>query len=550
MGHVKPWYTVKELASLLHRSPRTIGRLIRPYRDQCHLARQGSHPRKVLWIPLPVAYELASNIKNPGQASRSTMAIKASSAYEAGSSGTRRTIGWRAPTSSPNAAILYSLSILRDRSRAAARNDGYAKGSIDRLVTNIIGTGIKPLSQAEDPEFHKAIQALWLRWTDESDADGLLDWYGQQAQAVRGWLEGGEVFIRLRPRMATDGLSVPLQVQVLEPELCPHTHTTIARNGNPIRAGIEFNRIGRRVAYWFHPSRPVGLQDWDSSELRRISAENVIHLFDPLRPGQLRGIPHLTQALIRLHELDKFDDATLLRQELANLFVAFLRRPLDIGAGEALHPLTGLPIEKSGDQEILSLEPGIFQELAPGEEVQFSDPPEVRSGYADFTRQQLFHISAATGVPYETLTGDMSKVNDRTVRVILNEFRRRIMGYQHQIVAFQLCRRVWQSWLDRVFLSGALDIPINYAEDPEPWAKVKWMPQGWPYLHPVQDVQSQKQAIRSGFTSRSAVVSEQGEDAEAIDREQADDNQRADDLGLKYDSDSRNSGKQAKVVPA
>lgn len=527
------WYTVKQLGALLHRSPKTVRNLIQPYRDQCHLAREGSHPRKVLWIPRQVAQTLA------GKTGAIVPAVRASTTFDAGSTGTRRTLGWHAPTSSPNAAILYNLATLRDRSRAATRNDGYAKGAIDRLVTNIIGTGIKPLSKAEDEDFRKQLHALWLKWTDESDADGLLDWYGQQAQAVRGWLEGGEVFIRLRPRRPEDELSVPLQIQVIEPELCPHTYTTTARNGNRIRAGIEFSSIGRRLAYWFYRSRPQGLQDWDNTNLRRVPAENVIHLFDPIRPGQLRGIPHLTQALIRLYELDKFDDATLLRQQLANLFVAFLTRPQDVGAGEALHPLTGLPIETKNSQEILSMEPGVFQELAPGEEVQFSDPPDIKGGYTDFTRQQLFHISAATGVPYETMTGDMSGVNDRTVRVILNEFRRRIQAWQHQIVAFQLCRPVWKAWVDRVFLSGALEMPIEYVDNPDPWATVKWVPQGWPYLHPVQDVTAQKQAIRSGLTSRSATVSEHGEDAEVIDQEQADDNARADELGLTYDSDAR-----------
>ena len=465
-------------------------------------------------------------------------AVRASALFESAAH-TRRTAGWRAPTSSPNAAILTNLRTLRDRSRAATRNDGYAKGVIDKLVTNIIGTGIKPLSQAADATFRRQVQALWLRWTDESDADGLLDWYGQQALAARAWLEAGEVFIRIRPRRVEDGLSVPMQTQVIEPELCPHTHTQIGSNGSRIRAGIEFNAIGRRVAYWFHPSRPGDSEDYDPSQLRRIPAEAVVHLYDPLRAGQLRGIPHLTQALVTLHELDKFDDATLLRQQLANLFVAFLTRPPSVGESETLHPLTGQPIETSGDRPMLGLEPGIFQELEPGEDVKFSDPPDVGRTYPDFMRQQLFGVAAATGVPYEVLTGDMSRVNDRTVRVILHEFRRRVQAWQHQVVAFQLCRPVWRAWLDRVFLSGALPIPVSYVEDPSPWLDVKWMPQGWPYLHPVQDVQSQKAAIRAGFTSRSAVVSEHGEDAEAIDAEQASDNARADELSLHYDSDAR-----------
>jgi lambda family phage portal protein len=481
----------------------------------------------------------------PGVAGAGAPRVRAS-VYEAGSVG-RRTIGWRAPTTSANVAALSQLATLRDRSRLAVRNDGYAKGIIDKLVTNIVGTGIKPLSQAKDPEFRRAVQALWSLWSDYSDADGLLDWYGQQGQAVRAWLEAGEVFVRLRPRFESDGLPVALQCQVLEPEMCPYTYNALSANGNRIRAGIEFDRIGRRVAYWFHPSRPGDLNDWEPGELRAVPAESVIHVYDPLRPGQLRGLPHLTQALIRLYELDKFDDATLLRQQIANLFAGFIRKPNSEGAD--VHPLTGLaPDSTSGERPVLSLEPGIFQELGPGEEVEFSDPPDQGSGYADFMKQQLYAVAAATGVPYQVLTGNMDGLNDRVMRVILHEFRRQIQGRQHHIVAFQLCRRVWEAWLDRVFLSGALPIPAEYATDPEAWARVRWMPQGWPYLHPVQDVEAAKAAIRSGLTTRSAAVSEQGEDSEDIDAEQAADNARADELGLTYDSDGRKAP-AAKMPP-
>lgn len=468
---------------------------------------------------------------------------RASAVYEAGSMA-RRTLAWRAPTTSANAAVLYHLATLRDRSRQAVRNDGYAKGIIDKLVTNIVGTGIKPLSQAQDADFRSAVQELWLCWTDHSDADGLLDWYGQQAQAVRAWLEGGEVFVRIRSRFLEDGLPVPLQVQVLEPEMCPHTYNGFGRNGNRIRAGIEFDRIGRRVAYWFHPSRPGDLNDWDAGDLRAVPAEAVIHIFDPLRPGQLRGVPHLTQALIRLMELDKFDDATLLRQQIANLFAGFIKRPN--AEGSDVHPLTGLvPDDTSGERPVLLFEPGIMQELGPGEDVEFAKPPDAGASYQPFMKQQLMAACAAAGIPYEVLTGDMAGLNDRVMRVVLHEFRRQIQARQHHIVAFQLCRRVWQAWLDRAFLAGALPIPASYVDDPEPWAKVRWMPQGWPYLHPVQDVEAAKAAIRCGLTTRSAAVSEMGEDAEDIDAEQQADNERADELGLSYDSDGRKTAGRA-----
>lgn len=488
--------------------------------------------------------------RSPGRGrGRKVPAARASSAFEAGGQ-SRRTLTWRPPSTSPNTQLLQSLGTLRSRSRHAVRNDGWGKGTIDKLVTNIIGTGVKPLSKAQDAEFRRAVQALWLQWTDESDADGLLDFYGQQAQAVRAWLEAGEVFVRLRLRLPSDGLHVPLQLQILEPELCPYTHNTTLPSGNKVRAGIEFDRIGRRVAYWFHPSRPGDQEDFDASQLRRVPADFVLHIYEPLRPGQIRGIPHLTQALIKLHELDKFEDATLLRSQIANLFAGFIKRPA-VDSSD-VHPLTGLAADSTSPdgRPILSLEPGIFQELEPGEEVEFNSPPQADPFGPAFMKQQLMSVSAATGVPYEVLTGDMSGLNDRVMRVVLHEFRRQIQARQHHIVAYQFCRPVWAAWFDRVYLSGRLPLPAAYAADPEPWAAVRWMPQGWPYIHPVQDVMAAQSAIKAGFTSRSAVVSEQGEDAEVIDAEQAEDNRRAGEFGLVYESGTAAPAPAPAVPPA
>lgn len=475
----------------------------------------------------------APELESPRRAVRAT--ANSGAAYD-GASQSRRLIGWRAPTIGPNASTLPHLTTLRDRSRSAARNNPFAKSAIDKDVSNLVGTGIKPLAIIEDEALRKDVHALWDQWTQESDADGLLDFYGQEGQATRCTLEGGESFGLLRPRLESDGLSVPLQLQLVEPELCPLHHNTVTPTGSRVRAGIEFSPIGKRLAFYFHPSRPGHPDDFDESQLRRFPADAVIHLYDPRRAGQLRGIPNLSSTLVKLFELDKFDDATLLRQQLANLFAGFISRPADT-TNEPIHPLTGQTAPAAGneDRPALTLEPGIMQELDPGEEIVFSEPPGTSNGYKDFMRQQLLAVAAGTGVPYEVLSGDLSGLNDRVVRVILNEYRRRLQAFQHQILAHMFCRRVWRAWIEAVWHSNVLPIPLAYVMNP----RAKWIPQGWPYIHPVQDVQSKRDAMRAGLTSRSAEVSETGEDAEQIDLEQSADNTRADKLGLQYDSDGR-----------
>jgi lambda family phage portal protein len=204
-----------------------------------------------------------------------------------------------------------------------------------------------------------------------------------------------------------------------------------------------------------------------------------------------------------------------------------------------LDTLTGQPVEFDGDGTALtSMEPGSLQELLPGEEVQFAEPPGAGTDYGPFMRQQLMAAAASVGLPYEVLTGDLRDVSDRALRVILGEFRRQLEQLQWNVFIHQYCRPVWAAWTDAVALSGALPMP-DYYRDRRLYQRVRWVPQGWPYINPVQDVQAQRIGIRAGLVSRSAAILAQGEDPESVDAEHAADNERADRLGLVFDSDPR-----------
>ncbi|HCH6867153.1 TPA: phage portal protein, partial [Pseudomonas aeruginosa] len=169
----------------------------------------------------------------------------------------------------------------------------------------------------------------------------------------------------------------------------------------------------------------------------------------------------------------------------------------------------------------------------PGEQVEFSKPPEAGNNYPDFMRQQLQAAAMGTGVPYELFTGDLRNVNDRVIRVVLNEFRRRLEQLQFSVYIHQLCRPVRAAWMDMAYLSGALDLP-DYARRRREYLRTRWVPQGWEYIHPVQDVQGKVLEIQAGLASRSEVVLRKGYDAETIDEENAADQARAHVLGLNY----------------
>lgn len=460
--------------------------------------------------------------------------IKAS--YEGAGEG-RRSASWEASDNGINSINTPALRNLRSRSRAAVRNDPYAFNVIDKRVSNLIGTGITPRPTTDDAALRKVKQQLWDDWVDEADADELTDFYGMQALVARTVETAGECFVRLRPRSLDEGLAVPLQLQTLAPEFVPHDKFETTKNGNIIRAGIEFNPAGKRVAYWMYRSHPRDSSSLNSgyNQLVRVPASQVLHIFEPVEPGQLRGVPRLSPVLKRLRSLDNYDDAVLFRQEVANLFAGFISRPPPDAGQTPRDPVTGqlLVTDRDGFTPMVALEPGTMQELAPGEEVEFSKPPDAGNNYPDFMRQQLMAAAAGSGTPYEILTGDMREVNDRALRVVLNEFRRRLEQLQFGVYVHQLCRPVRAAWMDMAVLSGALVLE-DYAQRRREYLRTRWVPQGWAYIQPVQDVQARRMEVQAGFASRSEMVLRTGYDAETVDAENAADLARATDLGLNY----------------
>jgi capsid protein len=225
-------------------------------------------------------------------------------------------------------------------------------------------------------------------------------------------------------------------------------------------------------------------------------------------------------------------DAVLLRQQVANLFVGSLT---NASAADAdVSPLTGLaPSTTQGGRAVVDLVPGILQELAPGEELKFSDPPDPPSSQS-FSTEQARLACGAAGVPLQVVTGEWGATNDRLARVVLNQWRRRVERFRWSVVVPRLLRPTWATWAKLAgprLLIGAEDCGAT------------WRAHAWPYVHPVQDVAAQLQAVRGGLTSLSAVVAEaSGEDAETVLRQIAEDNRLADELGLRLDSDSRQGG--------
>lgn len=453
--------------------------------------------------------------------------------YEAAGNG-RRLAGWNPPASGPNRAIA-GLQKIRDRARDSSRNDWSGASGVQKWTTNLIGIGITPrFKRVKSKSRKQALMDLWDDHVAACDADCVLNYYGLQTLAVRSWLDAGEVFVRRRARFNDEGLPVPLQYQVIEADMVPlldaDTFKDLPQN-HKIRSGIELDKRGRRVAYWVykeHPGDRVGTSV-SPDDLVRVAASDMAHIYEPLRPGQLRGVSMLAPILARLRNIENYDDATLTRQQLANLVVAFITRKLPPLTGdEELDGLTGQAFDYDAEgRPLVGLQPGLVQELDDGQDVNWSNPPEAGTNYSDYMRTQHLGTAAATGLPYEVFSGDIKDVSDRTLRVVINEFRRHAEQRQWQIIIPQFCQKTLNWFVDAAVLVGKVSLA-----EVDDIRRVEWSTHGWAHIHPVQDPQGKQLEVEAGFRSRSSVIGERGDDPDLVDEERAADKKREDDLGL------------------
>ncbi|MCB1502565.1 MAG: phage portal protein [Bauldia sp.] len=446
--------------------------------------------------------------------------------FEAGEA-TRRLRHFQPSRAHLNTLIAAAGADITARARWLVRNNGYAANAIESWAGNVVGDGIKPSSLIADAVLKNQVQRLWLDWTDDSDAEGFTDFYGQLRRAAREVFIAGEVFFRFRPRRPVDGLAVPLQLQMIPSELLPLSRNETAGGGNVIRQGIEFDKIGRRVAYHFlrrHPGDVTapGLV----GETVRVPATEIIHVIDPVDAGQLRGISRFAPGIVKLFLLDQYDDAELDRKKVAAMHALFITTPA---------PAEPFDVAESdeGGERTMDLQPGQIVMLEPGEEVQTSAPTDVGQTYEPFQYRTLLQVSAALGIPYAYLSNDMLKANYSNSRLALLEFRRRVEAYQHAVMVWQICRRVWARWLDTAVLSGAIDLP-GYDRQRSAYLGCSWLPPKWDWVDPLKDARAEIEQIDAGLKSRTQALAERGYDADQVDAEIAADKERERKLGLVF----------------
>lgn len=437
---------------------------------------------------------------------------------------------WRPRRGSADSDLLRELPDLVARSRDIDRNNGVAKGGIQTIVDNVVGTGLrlsarpdyKALGQTKEwaKDWRRTTESLWRAywWTTACHAGDTMTGDQMTAQQFRSGLMNGE-FLALPLWIPERGDGFATKFQTVESD----------RLSNPFgvyesaqqRSGIEFDIYGAPIAYNIKRTHPGDSyydargSGWDRIPKRTAFGRlQVIHAFDPERSGQSRGKPLLSSVLPQFKQLDRYTNAEIMAA-VANAMVAMtIETPMSEDSIVDLFSKDAAAYLKARSDHIVGLESGTMLPLFPGDKATAFLPNRPNAGFGPFVENIYRIIGVALDMPYELLMKDFSKTNYSSARAAMLEAwrsfnrRRDWLGTQWMDPAYGL-------WLEEMINAGRIVAPGFY-ENRWAYQCCKWIGPGRGWVDPVKEADASVIRLTNNLTTLENEAAEQGLDWEEV----------------------------------
>ena len=404
----------------------------------------------------------------------------------------------------------FGADALRAWARKLVRDNAYAWGVVDTIVSSVVGCGIHAQSMVETPSGEDIEDVNWMRddvwsdWCEVCDINGQYSFVEMQQMAQREIVEAGEVLIHMvtTPSREYKGISrpVPFALELIEADRLAADKDTyaIARDGGKrIVRGVELDELGKPVAYWIYKDHPNAPYHWNRTP-ERIDAKHILHLYRRDRIGQSRGVSWFAPVMSWLRDLGVYVDNEIQASAVASCFGVAIKTE---GTFDTLSPDRNADTTDDNGNTFDYLEPAMVVRLRPGESVESINPGRPNSGSEPWISLMLRGIAVGTGLSYETVARDYSKTNYSSSRTSQLEDRRRFRCWQQYMIR-HLCQPVWDRFCEAAALDGRPEFPTmaELLDDRRSAAPVEWQTQEWEWVDP-QNEQAASQASIDGLQS-------------------------------------------------
>jgi lambda family phage portal protein len=445
----------------------------------------------------------------------------------------RMTSGW---TNSPMPAdqiIRRNWRVLVARSREQSANNDYAKAFKASARRNLIGQkGFTLQAQAFDgdkldAQANKAIERAWRAWCKAMNCDvkGRRTLRQIQKTIVNGLCTDGEFMVRMV--VGRDAGPWGFALQILDPVLCPVDFDEDRRPGGGfIRAGIEYTKMGRPVAYYFTTlDQSQADYHYSGRAFIRVPADEIIHWFEEDFVGQKRGLPWMATALLRMRQLGEFEKSALNNAREGANKVGVIEWDEGFGPEPEEDDATKSDDDLGFEDIELDSEMGVYHQLPMGARLKRVETGYPNGEMAVFSKHMLRGVATGLGVAYNDLANDLEGVNLSSIRHgVLSERDQWIELQESLIEAFAL--PIYERWLEYSLLKQKITLDNG---SPLPASKrskfmaVTFQARRWQWIDPAKDVTADADAVDNLFKSRGQVIRERGRDPREVYAEVAED---------------------------
>jgi len=365
--------------------------------------------------------------------------------YEAANASSRRgSIPGAAPQDAKFDLTASVRSELVRRSRYLVKNSGFFRELVGNMALYAVGDGIRPQALSPDPEWNRAAEEHFQRWSRRADITGRFNFSECQHLACRALDTDGEIFVH----RVLDDRELP-KLQLIE------AHRIGDDGEDETIDGVKLDPVGRPVAY--------RLLD-DEGGFDDLEAAFVLHVFEPDSPSQVRGAPTLQHSInhlldeMELLALEKHavkDNADVSRVLKTNRTDTDDTGDFQIqGATAATEPSDPVTLQRIIGGKMVRLNPE--ENL---ESFQSNRPSPTFTGFLEHLRRD----SALGMIPFE-FAADSSKVGGAGVRLVVAKADRRFSRRQTVLIE-RMIRPTWMFVIGHAIRTGKLP-PV------EDWTRV------------------------------------------------------------------------------
>lgn len=255
-----------------------------------------------------------------------------------------------------------------------------------------------------------------------------------------------------------------LALQAIDADLIDETFNRPRRGTqNEIRMGVEIDAIGRAVGYWVWNAVGTDLV----RERYFVSANEMLHLYDPERVNQTRGVTWVHAVMVPAHMLNAYEESEAVAARIGASKMGLFEKRADSLAGDL-----------SSDPRPATMEanPGTFEIVPDGYEFKAWEPDHPTAQFPAFIKQMLRKIASGFSVFYNVLANDAEGVSYSTMRSFALVERDDWRSIQQDFI--DMWRRpLYTAWLGMALLTGSLKLPpaippVTWPSGIAPWLAV------------------------------------------------------------------------------